>query len=221
MALSPIAAETARDVPRLIEELLGMIQSETRRPPSPAVLRISTRLETAALTPPKIAIAEDSQWHRFKLTAKESELASFLWSHSGKAVHRSSIFAALYPEDGDTIGKIIDVLILRINRKVAGWYRIENERNFGFRMVWTRSWGVSRDVVEWRGVFMGRKASLMAELLFTSKTWVHHRDLAKAAGAKPNAVGRIMAGLRKNLIGTRYAVVNVRCAGYRMELKPT
>lgn len=212
-------AQTAvADVPRLIAELHAAIQSETRRPISPAVLRISTRIETAAMTAPKIEVAEDSEWRKFNLTPTEAKLAEALRSQIGRAVRRDALFSALYPDDSETRDpKMIDVLVCKINRKVAGWYRVQNVFGFGYKLVWTRRWGNPRDVVEWRGIFMGRKASMMAEALFAANgRFLPQRELAVASGSNANAVGRIMAGLRKNLLASPYKVENVRCAGYRM-----
>lgn len=206
---------TQRDIPRLLQELREQVQAETRRPVSPVVNRLSDAIETAAMSGPKFTSDAD-QWSHFGLSQKEAELANLLRAGAGKTVHREVILSALYGDDLPQ-QKILDVWVCKINKKLAGHYRIENEYGVGFRMAYLRKGRDPRDVVEWRGIFMGAKQALMAERLYeTMGRWAHTRDLAKACNSMPNAVGSVMRGLRHNLKGTPYKVENVRSAGYRM-----
>lgn len=209
---------TTQDVPRLVEQLLAQIQSETRRPLSPSIVSLSNKIEVASATAPKIHIIR-GDWDRWELTTTEAHIASMLKAAGGNSVAREQIMASLYGDDRPE-QKILDVLVCKLNKKLAGYYRVQNDWGFGYRLVYLRRGRDPRDVIEWRGIFMGVKQALVAERLFTAmNTWTHTRDIAKAANSKPNAVGSIMRLLKKNLLATPYHIENVRSAGYRMVIK--
>lgn len=206
---------TSRDVPRLIEELLRQVQSETRRPVSADVLRLSDAIEAASASMPQIHIHR-GDWAKWGLSSTEAQLASILKARAGQTVTRETLMQILYGDDRPD-GKILDVFVSKTRKKLAGYYEIEPDWGVGYRMVYLKKGRDPCDVIEWRGIFMGIKQSLVAEYLHASMNrWTHTRDLARAANTGPNAVGSIMRLLKRNLLATPYRIENHRNAGYRM-----
>jgi len=213
---------TNADVPRLLEELRGLIQSKLRRPVDPDIDFLTTQIEVASMhyTEPTF---EGSEWASYGLTPNEAKLASFLKSRLGKPTSTQAMMNALYGSSEWPGHDVIGVYTCKINKKIAGsGFMIEGVHTFGKRMVLGthQSRACSSERVEWReGIFMGPQQARIAQVLFDKLGyWIRSGDLQQRAAVKTVLAPQIWA-IRKNLNNSRFHIENQRRYGYRMVLR--
>jgi DNA-binding response OmpR family regulator len=73
---------------------------------------------------------------KIKLSSREAELFKRLLRAIGQAVHRETLYFSVWGDNSEVDWKIIDVLVFRMRRKLAGTgIKIETIWGFGFRMI--------------------------------------------------------------------------------------
>lgn len=72
-----------------------------------------------------------------ELSAKEADLLAFLSNNLNKRVEKEKIFAQVWPESTDYIGRTLDVFISKLRKKLAAdpKIRIVNIRGFGYQLI--------------------------------------------------------------------------------------
>lgn len=114
-----------------VERLLSQIRSRIQ---DPVVERASDQI--SVLCRGYMEPAKDLGWFRHGLTPAEGRLADLLLSRKGKCCSRSALMDVVYLGcDDEPDAKMIDVLVLRIRRKLAGTrHRIETIWGEGYMM---------------------------------------------------------------------------------------
>jgi DNA-binding response OmpR family regulator len=72
-----------------------------------------------------------------ELSAKESDLLEFLAKHLNQRVEKDKILKAVWGDDGDYVGRTLDVFISKLRKKLAAdnSIRIVNIRGIGYQLV--------------------------------------------------------------------------------------
>jgi DNA-binding response OmpR family regulator len=72
-----------------------------------------------------------------ELSAKESDLLEFLAKHLNERVEKDKILKAVWGDDGDYVGRTLDVFISKLRKKLAvdKSIRIVNIRGIGYQLV--------------------------------------------------------------------------------------
>lgn len=213
---------TTADIPRLLAQMRSQVQSETRKPVSAAIIRLSDAIECAAMIHAAHEPDVVCEWADYGLGRKESEFATILMDQFGKTVPTHRILDEMYPIEADQpSGNILAVFACKVRQKIASSpYTIENVWGVGYRMVLRSAQSNPRTSVRiaWRdGIMMGAKQAAMCDALFSANgKWLSARQVALPAKASTDALSGQIKLIRKNLKGTRYHVEAEHGRGYRM-----
>jgi len=73
----------------------------------------------------------------YELSNKESELLSLLFTHANKPLEREVILKKVWGDDGDYIGRTLDVFVSKLRKKLDGddKVKIVNIRGVGYKLV--------------------------------------------------------------------------------------
>jgi hypothetical protein len=211
---------TTADIPRLLEELRGKVQSKLRRPIDPDIDFLTTQIEEASLTAPSIEIKPD-EWAQYGLTPHETALAYVLKSRLGQQVSIDRIMSGMYGNDRPLDG-VVGVFVCKLRHKIlTSPYAIETIHGYGYKMVLGAGKPKRKAAPAWRqewreGIFMGANQAKIADVLFESLgKWVRTPDLARRTGLAVNLYPQV-DGTRKNLKNSRFSIQSERRFGYRM-----
>lgn len=71
------------------------------------------------------------------LSHKEATLLQYLHNHQGETVSRSELLSKVWGDDGDYIGRTLDVYVSKLRKRLQAdpLVKITNERGVGYRMV--------------------------------------------------------------------------------------
>ncbi len=71
------------------------------------------------------------------LSAKESDLLALLLNHANETIERAQILQAVWGDDGDYVGRTLDVFISKLRKKLEAdpQLKIVNARGVGYRLV--------------------------------------------------------------------------------------
>lgn len=74
---------------------------------------------------------------RYELSNKESELLALLYTHANKPLEREVILKKVWGDDGDYIGRTLDVFVSKLRKKLDGDenVKIVNIRGVGYKLV--------------------------------------------------------------------------------------
>lgn len=77
------------------------------------------------------------QDERTELSSKEAELLLFLYTHANTTLDREAILNAVWGDEGDYVGRTLDVFISKLRKKLEGdaRIRIANIRGVGYRLI--------------------------------------------------------------------------------------
>lgn len=113
--------------PFAFDELVARLKVQERRAKTAPALRLEWATRTASCGT-----------RRVTLTEREFALLDFLWSHRGRVLSRSEIFAGLWAGEGTSSENVVDVYLGYLRRKLAPieefGFEIKTLRNRGFML---------------------------------------------------------------------------------------
>jgi len=210
---------TLADVPRLLEELRGLMQSKLRRPIDPDLDFLTDQIEVASMVQavPVLGDCEvPDEWTPYGLSHKEHALAVAMKKRFGKTVYSYALVDELYPEGAERLKSedILKVWICKLRQRIRNSpYAIETIWSKGYRMVDRHSADIGRTTTRshWRdGIELAPRQFQLANALFQANGgWVSGRELS---GFSSQAVNLLRARLK----GSRYSIESERGFGFRM-----
>lgn len=213
---------TTADIPRLLDDLRGRIQSKLRRPIDPDLDFLTTQIEVASMVQAIPQLSDDdlvpdhSEWADYQLTDRESQLASALKARFGKPVKKLALYDIVYPyESHQPNEKILDVWICKLRRKLRNSpYGIETIWGRGYRMVDSSTAHAVRTILrsEWReGIRLAPMQAKVVEALYQANgQWIPGPQLPSRGASS------LMPLIRKRLAGTCFLLEGERKLGYRL-----
>lgn len=120
--------------PFALPELLARLRARTRHG-----IRPQTRLQLADLSVDRITRRAERSGQELALTPKEFDLLAYLLQHAGQVVSRDMLARDVWRQDnrGTPLDNVIDVLVVRLRRKVDHGYTpplIHTIRGLGFTL---------------------------------------------------------------------------------------